>query len=230
MSKLRIVALSDTHGTHEQVLVPEGDILIHAGDFMVGGLDFVEIINFNRWLGRLPHPRKIVIAGNHDIYFEAGSSLARSMLTNATYLENSRCKALGLEIWGSPYTPLFNDWAFMRERGEPLRRIWSMIPDRVDILVTHGPPWGVLDNFEDARIGDRDLLEEVSIRNIPHHIFGHCHPGHGQVNLDGRWFHNVAVLDPDFKPTLPPTVFDIEVPEDRCGFQRLSDGSILEDL
>ena len=99
MSRLRIVCISDTHGQHAKVSVPDGDLLIHAGDFMAFGTKPKEIIQFNQWLGVLPHQHKIVIAGNHDVMFERHSAIARDLLNNAIYLENSGTEIAGLKIW-----------------------------------------------------------------------------------------------------------------------------------
>src|ERR1700738_1506286 len=84
----RIVCISDTHGLHRKVAVPEGDLLIHAGDFMRTGMSLEEIADFNDWLEEQPHPHKIVVAGNHDLFFEMAPDKARALLTNAVYLEN----------------------------------------------------------------------------------------------------------------------------------------------
>ena len=113
---MKIVAISDTHCQHQQVTVPPGDILIHAGDFTNARLPSTEdTITFNRWLGELPHPHKIVIAGNHDTLFQKHPSVARELLTNATYVENESIQIDNLLIYGTPYTPAFQDWAFNLE-------------------------------------------------------------------------------------------------------------------
>jgi hypothetical protein len=89
--------------------VPDGDILIHAGDFMTYGNAPREIIDFNAWLGRQPHPNKIVIAGNHDRLFESHPNPARALVTNGIYLEDSGVELEGLKFWGSPVQPPFNN-------------------------------------------------------------------------------------------------------------------------
>ena len=211
MPKLRIVAIADTHGQHEGVRVPDGDIFIHAGDFMETGVEVKEITAFNSWLGRLPHRWKLVVAGNHDLLLQ-GSDFGRVLLTNAVYLENRPFELYGVNFFGSPYTPRIENWAFMEQRrGERLRRIWNQIPNRTDVLITHGPPWGVLDIFEGENCGCELLLERLAQHPVPIHIFGHIHPGHGQVHLDNTQFFNVAVLDAERNPTHTPTVIDIEM-------------------
>ena len=142
MPPIRIVCISDTHGQHAKLGVPDGDVLIHAGDFMAFGDTPKEIIDFNQWLGGQPHRHKIVIAGNHDWMFERHPGAAKELLGNAIYLENSGTELAGLKIWGSPVQPEFNNWAFNVARGAAIRRYWEMIPDSTDVLVTHGPPYG----------------------------------------------------------------------------------------
>jgi predicted phosphohydrolase len=104
---MRLVLISDTHQRHDRLVVPDGDVLVHAGDFSTrGGVE--EVARFNAWLGTLPHKHKVVIAGNHDFLFEREPVLARSMLTNATYLEDSGVTIEGVRFWGSPWQPRFS--------------------------------------------------------------------------------------------------------------------------
>ena len=83
MTNLKIVIISDTHGLHERVSIPDGDILVHAGDLTNKG-ELADVARFNEFLGRLSHPHKIVIAGNHDFAFERIPEAARALLTNVT--------------------------------------------------------------------------------------------------------------------------------------------------
>jgi hypothetical protein len=145
MCAIRIVCISDTHGQHAKLSAPAGDVLVHAGDFMAFGDAPKEIVDFNHWLGKQPHRFKVVIAGNHDLMFERHPGAAKELLSNAIYLENSGTELLGLKFWGSPVQPEFNNWAFNVARGAAIRRYWQMIPEGTDVLVTHGPPFGVLD-------------------------------------------------------------------------------------
>ena len=108
MPPVRIVCISDTHGQHAKLCMPDGDILIHVGDFMAFGDAPKEIINFNHWLGQQSQRFKVVIAGNHDLMFERHPGAAKELLSNAIYLENSGTELLGLKFWGSPVQPEFN--------------------------------------------------------------------------------------------------------------------------
>jgi len=87
MPRIRIVCISDTHGQHAKLSVPDGELLVHAGDFMAFGDRPREIVDFNHWLCKQPHQYKVVIAGNHDLMFERHPGAARELLSNGIYLE-----------------------------------------------------------------------------------------------------------------------------------------------
>jgi predicted phosphohydrolase len=190
----RIVFISDTHGYHRELAVPEGDILVHAGDFtMTGRLE--EAADFNAFLGCLPHPRKIVIAGNHDFCFQRDPERARALMTSATYLEDESVEAAHIKFYGSPWQPWFCDWAFNLPRGAPLAEKWAMIPDDTDVLVTHGPPRGIGDRTFDGRSeGCDELLSRVKEVRPRFHVFGHIHEAAGTWKIDGTTFINASCL------------------------------------
>ena len=178
---IRFVCISNTHSFTESLgtKIPGGDVLIHAGDFTNVG-ESSDVIAFNDFLEKLPHKHKIVIAGSHDLSFDTSTfdstfprfcrgnieehRNAKSLLTNCTYLEDSGVEIYGIKIWGSPWTPWFYDWAFNVERGNECRSKWDLIPDDVDILITHGPPLGYGDLCEyGQRAGCLDLLRTVQV-------------------------------------------------------------------
>jgi len=142
---MKIVLISDTHGEHNSIQIPSGDVLIHAGDLTPSGKSH-EVESAAEWLGSLPHRHKIAIAGNHDLLFESNPTQATSLLRSAgvTYLQDSGVNVGGVSIYGSPWQPEYMHWAFNVRRGE-LRRYWDKIPSKLDVLVTHGPPYGILD-------------------------------------------------------------------------------------
>ena len=159
---MRLVAISDTHGRHAELTLPEGDVLIHTGDFSRRGR-VEELEDFNAWLGEQPFRHRIIIAGNHDWLFERDNAHARALITNAIYLEDSGCELAGLRFWGSPWTPVFFDWAFNLPRGEGCRAKWRQIPTGTDVVVTHGPPLGHGDLCSSGlRAGCLDLLDELT--------------------------------------------------------------------
>jgi len=203
---MRIIAVSDTHGLHNRIeSLPDGDVLVHAGDVMNSGFDPEDIRSFNLWLGKQPFECRIVVGGNHDRFFQNSSEQARGLLTNAIYLENSGAAINGVSFWGSPYTPEFLNWAFMYPRGETARKYWDLIPQNLDVLITHGPPFGILDQV--APVGEHlvcaELLEAVEVKKPKVHIFGHIHGGAGTFDNGVTRFINAAYLNERYKPSEP---------------------------
>eukprot|EP01127_Copromyxa_protea_P023296 TRINITY_DN8689_c0_g1_i1.p1 TRINITY_DN8689_c0_g1~~TRINITY_DN8689_c0_g1_i1.p1 ORF type:complete len:215 (+),score=11.10 TRINITY_DN8689_c0_g1_i1:3-647(+) len=147
--KVRLVLISDTHGYHSQLVVPDGDVLIHTGDFSDFWISGVHGRSFNEWLGTLPHKYKICISGNHD-YFLNPSDVEenKKCLSNAThYLQDSGAIIEGLKFWGTPWhihrnsiTRFANNFGI--EDQEILEK-WKQIPTGTDVLLTHFPPLGV---------------------------------------------------------------------------------------
>ena len=210
---MRIIAISDTHGKHSAITaLPAGDVLVHAGDFM---RDWEDLLLFNHWLGLVPFKHRIVCAGNHERPFQIHADQARSMLTNAIYLENSGVTIDGLRFWGSPYTPEFMDWAFMYPPGAG-EAIWAQIPAGTDVLITHGPPYGILDQTApgEKHLGCVDLLNAVDQKRPRVHIFGHIHGGAGTAEIGRTRFVNAAYLNEHYRPAEPAgkvQIIDIEV-------------------
>jgi len=206
---LRIVCLSDTHGLHSQLEVPEGDILLHGGDLTrMGQLD--QLSEAADWLRSLPHRYKIVIAGNHDFCLEQQPQKAEALLAGLTYLKDQLCHCEGLKIYGSPWQPWFHDWAFNLRRGEPLRKVWAQIPTETDIVITHGPPQGILDRCYDGReVGCQDLLERLEVVRPRLHVFGHIHEAYGQRQVEGTLFVNASNRTLQYRPTQKPVVIDL---------------------
>jgi 3',5'-cyclic AMP phosphodiesterase CpdA len=142
---MKLICLSDLHGQIKNINIPEGDILIIAGDVCKGST-VAELDSLNRYLGSLPHRHKIVIAGNHDFSMERlGKWEVAKQLTHATYLEDTGITIDGIHFWGSPWQPEFHDWAFNLPRGHALAEKWRKIPDNTDVLITHSPPYSILD-------------------------------------------------------------------------------------
>jgi predicted phosphohydrolase len=206
---MRIVCVSDTHNQHGSLDVPAGDVLVHAGDFSMAGRAR-EISAFDAWLGTLPHAHKVVIAGNHDWLFQTDPDGARGLLTHAQYLEDSGTVVDGLRFWGSPWQPWFLDWAFNLRRGAEIAAKWALIPDRVDVLVTHGPPHGVRDRVEDGDLVGCEELSRALDRVRPRlHVFGHIHEGYGVTRRGNLTLVNASSCDVSYRPVNPPIVIDL---------------------
>jgi Icc-related predicted phosphoesterase len=207
---IKIVCISDTHAKHRKFSIPKGDILIHAGGIMTVGYDLSEVEDFNSWLGELPHYHKIVIAGNHDRLLEIYPNV-RGCLTNAVYLENSGVELAGLKFWGSPATPEFCNWAFNYRRGEEIDKIWQLIPDDTDVLITHGPPAGIRDWIAEGSesLGCRNLREAIKRVKPKLCVFGHLHGGHGIEDIPPTKFVNASLLDEKYQPAYEPIVVEL---------------------
>jgi Icc-related predicted phosphoesterase len=240
-SATRIVCMSDTHGSHESFAhVPSGDVLVHAGDFtQAGELGTVQSLDryFQNQSSRFAHI--ICIAGNHDVTFHESyygppqdkwrrfhrrpfdASQCRAALRHCTYLEDSGCdvrlniSAGGLlRFYGSPWTIEFYDWAFNLPKDRMSAEAWERIPDAVDVLVTHGPPFGRCDETTcGTKAGCPHLLRHVQDRVRPRlHVFGHIHEGRG-ASFDGRTLYvNASSVDDRYRPSNP--CFVVDVPHD----------------
>ena len=205
---MKIVAFSDTHGLHNFSEIPDGDMLIFAGDMCAGGTDH-DIQVFDYWMGNLPHKHKIVIAGNHDKPLEKGK---RHLINNAIYLQDEEVVIEGIKFYGSPWQPEFNNWSFnLPKNGMELKEKWDMIPDDTDILITHGPPIYILDrNGEGEVCGCNLLLERVKQVNPSYHLFGHIHEGYGRAVVGQTTFLNCSVCNGDYVPCNAPHQFEFE--------------------
>ena len=191
---MKVVCISDTHGHHRSLDVPDGDILIHAGDIDYAFGNVQHLVDFNEWLGELPHKHKILIAGNHDTAFETRPLTCEAMIKNATYLKNTSTEVDGIKIFGSPHTVPFAG-AF-NTPPEQIKEIWNAIPQDTDIVVTHGPPAMILDktNFGD-NAGDGYLYARIREIKPKLHVFGHIHESYGVYESDfGTTFVNAAIF------------------------------------
>ncbi len=211
---MKTVFISDTHLRHRnhQIDVPECDLLIHSGDALIEGT-YAELEHFSAWFGGLPAKKKVFVAGNHDWIFEKESQLARKLLPkDVIYLQDELVEVNGLKIYGSPWQPEFCDWAFNLKRGWPLRKKWERIPAGIDILVTHGPPLGILDysKFGNEHVGCSDLRQELCRVKPKVHCFGHIHGGYGTTVWAGTLFINASLCDEAYVANHPPIMVEME--------------------
>ena len=226
---VRVVCISDTHNRFRELSIPDGDILIHAGDITRRGY-LAELKDFNDWLLTLPHKHKVVIAGNHELSFDPiskdtnpkfqpddpsekllSSDVFKKVLTNCHYLEYSSVNMLGLKIYGFPSSliHLNQKWAFqfVKDATEHKERV-EAISDDTDILITHGPPYGVGDTNKDGdNCGDSVLMDEVERRIKPmFHIFGHIHESYGS------WTDGVTTFTNASSTSFPRTNLNLNDP------------------
>ena len=205
---MRIAVVSDTHNRLNDIAIPPADILVHCGDFCGRGT-LSEVETFAARFSGSPHPHKIVIAGNHDRCFESRPDEARQRLGEVHYLQDRGIVLKGVRFYGSPWQPWFFDWAFNLERGEPLRRVWAQIPEATEVLITHGPPMGVLDRtVSGERVGCEDLMARVREVRPRLHLFGHIHEGYGSFHDGKTLFVNASSCDEHYRPCQPAVLVE----------------------
>lgn len=202
---MRIVCVSDTHGIAPleplTALGGPGAVLVHAGDLtMEGGAE--GCIRALVALDDLPYDHVVVVAGNHDFWFERADRKyeIENNFNKIRYLQDSGIEIEGVRFWGSPWQPEFNDLAFNLPRGSKLAEKWALIPEDTQVLVTHGPPMGVLDDKK----GCWDLtLRVAQLKSLKLHVFGHIHEAAGVVEdypEEGVTFVNACALDEKYQP------------------------------
>jgi len=225
---MKIWHISDTHTFHDLLEVPQGvDMVIHSGDCSNPRDPYnnePEVRKFIDWFSSLDIKYKVYVAGNHDTSIERGLVTKDDFDQNGIYyLENTSIEIEGLKIFGSPHTPLFGNWAFMKARHK-LDRVWNnAIPDDSDIVVVHGPPMGVLDlsynrNGRLERCGDKSLMNKLKMVKPKFMMFGHIHNNEDIVNtgtrkvygLDTTFSNGSVVTDRKFgKVTSNGNIFEL---------------------
>lgn len=208
---MKFVTISDTHGQHASLKLPAGDVLIHAGDSTVKGTK-AEVIAFLSWMEQLDFKYKILIAGNHDFYFESATAeeIRQIVPANIIYLNDSMVTINGINIWGTPITPWFFNWAFNRHRGEQIKKHWDLIPAATDILITHGPAFRTLDRtVKGENAGCKDLFNTLQIIKPKVHICGHIHEAYGIIEKYSIKFINASVLNVDYELVNKPIEFEM---------------------
>ncbi|WP_026837426.1 metallophosphatase domain-containing protein [Gillisia sp. JM1] len=202
---MKIICISDTHNKHEELILPEGDCIIHAGDFTEAGTK-KETTNFLEWFSSTPYKHKILIAGNHDFYLEKKfHKLDQIIPDNIHYLQDSGVRIEKINFWGSPYIPDDSNWAFSKNRGKQISEHWEKIPVDTNILITHIPPFGILDELDNKMmIGCKNLKDRINSLKISHHIFGHVHNEYGKVKTFKTLFVNSSSVDESYRHINPP--------------------------
>jgi Icc-related predicted phosphoesterase len=228
----RLVCVSDTHLQHD-FTIPDGDILVHAGDLTFQGT-VPEVARAVNWLHgtRIGQAFKdvVVIPGNHDWLAEKDPGLIKRMMLDAglTYLQHEPATIQGLKFFGSGYTPRFYDWALNVKRGPDIARLWAQIPEDTAVLVTHGPPHGRLDNVKESddsgygdygrppvryinkHVGCADLRDRiVRLKSLKAHIFGHIHRPGMVKGADGVVYINASTCNEQYKAVHQPQLLDL---------------------
>lgn len=181
---MRILHISDTHGKHELLIdLPKADVIVHTGDFTEDGTE-EEVKDFIEWLCGLSYSHKIFIAGNHDncLY---GANI-EGLPDNVHYLCNEGITIDGIKFYGVPM--------FVQDDLDGIfPELFSRVPEDTDVLLTHQPPLGILDELDGINYGDRYLNKRVMDVRPKYHLFGHIH--HTEKTFEkfrGIWFSNAA--------------------------------------
>jgi Icc-related predicted phosphoesterase len=208
---MKIVCISDTHDLHHKVKYHDADMLLIAGDISSMGKEY-QVVNFIKYIEKLNYKHKVMIAGNHDFVFEnndINGLLKFIEESGIIYLNDNSTTIENIKIYGSPISPWFHNWAFNRQRGDEIQKYWDMIPNNTDILLTHTPPYGILDiNKQYENCGCKNLLQTVYEIKPKYHIFGHIHESYGQVCYDNIKFINASVLNEKYQYVNQPIVFE----------------------
>ena len=191
---MKLVCLADTHNKHDQIVIPDGDVLIHAGDCTDGGSK-QESKAFLEWFSLQKHKHKILVPGNHDFYFEKKPHLD-IVPDNIHVLIDKAISIDGIYFWDSPVTPGSGNWAFQKERGNQIAKHWDLIPENTDVIISHTPPYGILDDLRNGiKMGCEELTRKIKSTKPKIHLFGHIHHGAGSVKRNNIRFMNATVLD-----------------------------------
>ena len=195
-----ILHLSDTHSKHNELRnLPPADIIIHSGDISFAGSEN-EVMDFIEWFGALPYKYKIFIAGNHDdCLFGANID---GLPQNCFYLCNSSVTIQGVKFYG---TPMFMEDAISGDYDANMQKI----PSDTNVLITHQPPYCILDYSANINYGDRNLLQIVLKTKPKYHLFGHIHGAYGIEKSEQTTFVNSAILSVDYQLIYEPILLEI---------------------
>lgn len=186
---MRLVVTSDTHGFHRGMTVPDGDVLIHCGDWSRDFGSWKDVERFATWMSRQPHAFKVIVPGNHDWAVQREDGIPADGLFELVgvqmlgFRDENVVEHGGLRFAGAPWMPFparHSGWAFERH-DEELDVLWNKVPP-ADVLVTHVPPLGILDeNHRGDHLGCPVLRRHVFDRIRPRlHVFGHVHESYGR--------------------------------------------------
>ena len=220
---MKLVLISDTHCQLDKITIPDGDILVHTGDLTYrGNLQETSKELFELSKHRARFKNIVLIEGNHDWLGERNPTIMDQMCADngITLLRDSGITIDGIRFYGSPHQPEFCNWAFNLPRGQALKEKWDLIPADTQVLLTHGPPMGILDNVERfngkkceyyiEHVGCADLYKKVmEMKELKLHVFGHIHGSYGKHKVVDTLFVNASNCTEQYKPTNAPIIVEI---------------------
>ena len=174
---MTILHISDTHGLHDRLgKLPTADVLVHSGDFTNSGTE-QETLDFLNWLILQPFQHKIFVVGNHDRCLWDAEGI-EDLPENVHFLQDRSVTIDGVKFFGLGY-------------NHPE----SLIPDDVEVLVTHESAFEILDFSLGRHWGNLPLRRRVEAVKPRYHLFGHNHNAHGTLEKDGTVFCNASILN-----------------------------------
>lgn len=186
---MRILKISDTHNKHQQLTnLPVADVIVHCGDFADNGTE-EEVLDFLNWFIGLPYPHKIFVTGNHDLCLWDAEGI-EGLPQNVHFLQDCGCEIDGVKFFGLAYN-----------HSE------SLIPNDIDILITHEPPVMILDESNGVHWGNAPLRNKVQEIRPKYHLFGHAHDAYGVMKDDDIVYSNSAILDDNYRIVHKPRCF-----------------------
>lgn len=212
---MKLVATSDTHEVIKKELIPDGDVLIVAGDFMYTGYE-------DEWyprieaIAKLPHKVKLLVGGNHDRHLELypgpacqelkklGITVVGKPLEEGKHvykLEN------GMTVLGLPFVTGLPRWSFNWYENSILEYLEKI--GRCDIVVSHSPPRGILDGGRGAHYGIVAYRHYLKRFQPKIWISGHIHSSYGTVTVEGCEMHNVAMCNEAYEQVNPAHVIEV---------------------
>lgn len=232
---MKIVTISDVHGKWNKIQIPECDVLISCGDYSFRGEEWM-VKDFHTWLNKQEAGYVVSVQGNHELWvernFQAAKEIAEKACPGVYFIDEGAFEIEGVKFYGSAITPFFCDWAWNRNRGDidnvnyfsgktrlvkAIKPHWDKIPDDTQVLVTHGPPAGILDTVYQVdgitprdRAGCHDLMNRIlQLKQLKMHCFGHIHGSSGETVFNGVKFINASICDEMYMPTNPVRIFEL---------------------
>lgn len=214
---IKICAISDVHGKWSGLKIPECDLLISCGDYSFRGEKHM-VRDYHKWLSKQPAKKIISVQGNHELWveqnFEQAKLVAEEACPGVVFLDHGIIMINDIKIYCSAATPFFHNWAWNLYPAE-LEKWWDKIHDDTDIICTHGPAYGILDqvNYADGTpktgsLGCPHLAKRIKEIKPDLHFCGHIHSGHGEKHIDGTSYYNVSICDEMYMPTNSVTIVE----------------------